>query len=337
MAKVQIPSVVNGILDNKIAVGEPNWYEWLEREDTRTFRYEGNYTARKERVHDKDGYWYAYKSIGGKNVKRYLGMSQSLTLETLNRVDFDTVKRSPKKKPNQVSADTVPTNLPNDSLSSLGKELSKLRSLVATVVERLEVLEGQSIKPTHADTISSKPTVLTDGNATPLIVLPTDIGKHLEEKDAIIASLSAECANLRQQLEQTELERKSAESVSIPTDYLTCDLPTHLTIAPNLLSELEQAREAIANLQEQLDTARQQARDANEKLVEAQQVREALQKQLAAATDDRKNGEVASSREEVERELPSDAVLLNRLKGKLPKSKANLRDVEALLGLLSGD
>lgn len=64
-------------------VGTPEWSMWVE--DATSFYFEdetGSYTAQKQ--HHRRGYfWYAYKRVGGKLHKLYLGMRENLTPATL--------------------------------------------------------------------------------------------------------------------------------------------------------------------------------------------------------------------------------------------------------------
>lgn len=73
-----------------IPVGSPAWYAWLNDEQTVSFAYRsacGGFTARRER--QRNGwYWYAYRRIGGKLYKRYLGRASDLSAERLHRVDM---------------------------------------------------------------------------------------------------------------------------------------------------------------------------------------------------------------------------------------------------------
>lgn len=73
-----------------IPVGSPAWHAWLNDEQPVSFVYRsarGGFTARRER--QRNGwYWYAYRRIGGKLHKRYLGRTSDLSAERLHRVDM---------------------------------------------------------------------------------------------------------------------------------------------------------------------------------------------------------------------------------------------------------
>jgi LuxR family transcriptional regulator, maltose regulon positive regulatory protein len=69
-----------------ITVDTPAWYTWLEHATTFAFRSSsGRFTARKERQARGGGYWKAYRTSHGTLHRAYLGKSQDLTLERLNR------------------------------------------------------------------------------------------------------------------------------------------------------------------------------------------------------------------------------------------------------------
>ena len=71
---------------------DPAWPAWLETASA--FYYEawtdGSFSARSQKAHDQDGtpgaYWYAYKRVKGKLLKRYLGTGRALTRERLDAV-----------------------------------------------------------------------------------------------------------------------------------------------------------------------------------------------------------------------------------------------------------
>lgn len=66
----------------------PGWWEWLDREGTRVFRFtgfQGRFTARRENKHEK-WYWYAYRKYRSILVKAYLDKSEELTGQRLEMV-----------------------------------------------------------------------------------------------------------------------------------------------------------------------------------------------------------------------------------------------------------
>ena len=73
--------------DQRIAVGTPEWYAWLEEVSKFTFVNElGTFTARKKAGQHNSAYWMAYCKRHGKSYRAYLGKSPHVTLERLNAV-----------------------------------------------------------------------------------------------------------------------------------------------------------------------------------------------------------------------------------------------------------
>lgn len=69
-----------------IAVGSPAWHVWLDADATRSFVYETaeeRLSARRERQRNSR-YWYAYRRVGGRLRKVYLGRAQDLGREQLD-------------------------------------------------------------------------------------------------------------------------------------------------------------------------------------------------------------------------------------------------------------
>ncbi|HEX6552282.1 MAG TPA: LuxR C-terminal-related transcriptional regulator [Ktedonobacteraceae bacterium] len=73
--------------DERLQVGTPAWYAWLNTARTFAFRSAlGTFTARKEQASNKRGgwYWRAYRKRDGTLHRAYLGKSEELTLDRLN-------------------------------------------------------------------------------------------------------------------------------------------------------------------------------------------------------------------------------------------------------------
>src|ERR671911_1630409 len=92
----RIPQVADGVLHvlessggPEIAVASPSWIAWLTDPATRSFSFRGSsgrYTARKEHRSRGGEYWVAYRKLGGKLHKAYLGKAQDVTLARLEDV-----------------------------------------------------------------------------------------------------------------------------------------------------------------------------------------------------------------------------------------------------------
>jgi LuxR family maltose regulon positive regulatory protein len=75
--------------EQELTVGTPAWFAWLETASTFSFvSEEGLFTARHERSGKPRGgrYWKAYRKQHGKLSSRYLGKSETLSLERLRTV-----------------------------------------------------------------------------------------------------------------------------------------------------------------------------------------------------------------------------------------------------------
>lgn len=62
--------------------------DWLEQVTSFSFhgRWSVHYTVRKQKVQRGSNYWYAYRRLHGRIVKRYLGKTTDLTLARLEEV-----------------------------------------------------------------------------------------------------------------------------------------------------------------------------------------------------------------------------------------------------------
>ncbi|MGZ6365551.1 MAG: LuxR C-terminal-related transcriptional regulator [Ktedonobacteraceae bacterium] len=66
---------------------EPEWFEWLDTVSSFTFSGKlEQFTVRKESRQWGDRYWYAYRRVGSKLTKKYLGRTTDLTLTRLEEI-----------------------------------------------------------------------------------------------------------------------------------------------------------------------------------------------------------------------------------------------------------
>lgn len=82
------PSVQNGLLQigtTCLRIETPEWFAWLAESGRFSYCGEnGKFTAQSE-VRRRQSYWYAYRRSGGKLSKIYLGRTEELTFERLER------------------------------------------------------------------------------------------------------------------------------------------------------------------------------------------------------------------------------------------------------------
>ncbi|GCE30033.1 LuxR family transcriptional regulator [Dictyobacter alpinus] len=115
--------------------------DWLEAHSSFSFhsRQGAHYTIRKQRGQRGGSYWYAYRRLCGRLVKRYLGKEASLTFARLEEVAYS-LEHAPERQPIQTEPAHLPTReatpaLPADAHPLLLSRLSQPR-LPAFLLER---------------------------------------------------------------------------------------------------------------------------------------------------------------------------------------------------------
>lgn len=163
-----------GATPSILVVGSEAWYAWLAGATMFTYASaEGHYTARKERFQRGGWYWKAYRSVGGKLYRSYLGKSEALDLARLanavNALNEQATSRTEKKlwllEP-EINGSIAQTKTPRHRRT--GRELNsnftlliaKLRipSLPLTLVSRPRLIEW-------LDQAAKHPVVLVAGPA----------------------------------------------------------------------------------------------------------------------------------------------------------------------------
>jgi LuxR family transcriptional regulator, maltose regulon positive regulatory protein len=90
-ANKSTPVVKSGILysedeNNGLRIDSPEWFAWVKNGATFYFEDRGlTYTARAEKRRQGLS-WYAFKKVGGKLHKRYIGRCEGLSRERLDDV-----------------------------------------------------------------------------------------------------------------------------------------------------------------------------------------------------------------------------------------------------------
>lgn len=103
---------------SSITLESPTWFAWLESISSFAFRSRSGvyYTVRKEQIQRNGPYWYGYRSLHGRTVKRYVGRTAALSLARLEEVALR-------------FTDTVPSHI---ALSSQPSSLSPSAPLLAS-------------------------------------------------------------------------------------------------------------------------------------------------------------------------------------------------------------
>ena len=92
-----------------ITVGTATWFAWLEEATAFSFTSpSGSFSARKERRSRGGWYWKAYRTANGSLQRAYLGKTQELTLDKLQRAAVTLATASPPADPQPVAPPLVP-------------------------------------------------------------------------------------------------------------------------------------------------------------------------------------------------------------------------------------
>lgn len=164
MSKLQY-SVKDGILKlpngKCIEVGTWDWFQWLGSSDANSFRFETdygckNYTARREELKSGE-FWYAYKKIGGKLHKRYMGILEELGLERLESIAYKLLEpTTPRQK------QELPKSVGNSDVGELRETVEEMRrnafkreSVVEQLIEQKVRLQNE-LKELHTSVGNSQ-------------------------------------------------------------------------------------------------------------------------------------------------------------------------------------
>jgi predicted ATPase/DNA-binding CsgD family transcriptional regulator len=151
----------HGGQDERLQVGTPAWYDWLNSARTFAFRSAlGTFTARKEPASNKRGgeYWRAYRKHEGTLHRVYLGKSEELTLERLNSAAVSLVSQQAATEDEREPGRPVqfqPMEVPDDRR----KTLERLPSHASLLPQPLTSLIGREREVAAACTLLARPEV----------------------------------------------------------------------------------------------------------------------------------------------------------------------------------
>lgn len=146
-----------------VELDSDTWFFWLKEPDVKSFHYEseaGKFTARKEqRSTSTNEYWYAYRKIGGKLRKVYLGAMDELTGNRLEQVakeisqpswEFYSSRRSYTTKKNKSCVTEVAekqsyTTDNKPSCVTFNSEVEELRAELENLRSQLAAMEQEKI------------------------------------------------------------------------------------------------------------------------------------------------------------------------------------------------
>lgn len=107
---------------DRLQPGTDAWRAWLETAGPTTFRFvgtRGTFSARREAKADR-GYWYAYRKLGGRLAKAYLGRSEDLTCDRLESVAAQLARRASATPDEEVPASPT-SHVPRSPNTLIGR------------------------------------------------------------------------------------------------------------------------------------------------------------------------------------------------------------------------
>lgn len=349
MGKKQLPVLLERILGladgSVIEVDTPEWQQWLDNSENRSFRFDDladSYTCRKEKVRGQDGYWYAYRSVLGKTRSKYVGKTDSLTYEKLKAVDFDAATKLPKPLPSEVG-NTVNYSVGNELGNVPGDDV---RVMIEAIHQRLEALEkrlGKTDSLEASEASRQLPTELS--NELPSSVGNEEVVRLLNEVAALKTErdiLDQECDRLSQKVGDLDLEKQTLAEELRQARVELGELASLRTENEKLKQQLEdeshqRLRGEIRELEQKLSAKHKQMIDQRDKLwkeiKDLTEQRDTFERNYIHFGKELKELRESLPDEEV-RSLPDAADLLNQLKGKMPKAKTGLKEIEAVLEIL---
>jgi chromosome segregation ATPase len=328
-----IPSVMQGLIETEsgkvFELDSPKGAVWLETIGSFRFEPSGDskpYTVRKE----ASGYWYGCRKVAGKVRKKYIGKSSEISIPKLEEI-AKALEVPPVARVNQVVevAQEVAegtqvvekvAEVAQDRLTALELEVANLRKALEALQEALpgKLNSGDSTElPKVSSEVDSKVLEKLQNNLGNLKAenetLKADYAQLLESSTVVANKLREQVQRLRSQLEQERADREEVEAE-------LSELKQKSAISSKELEDIDLLKERNHQLRLKIEAERE---ESTEKILR-------LESQLASAQTGNEKSAVAS-------ELPEAADLLNQLKGRRKKSRADLADIDALLGLLAAE
>jgi chromosome segregation ATPase len=356
-----IPSVVQGLIETKdgkvFELNSPRGVAWVEAIGSFRFEPAGDakpYTVRKE----ASGYWYGCRKVAGKVRKKYIGKTSEVSTAKLEEI-AEALEVPPVPRVNKVAevAQEVTQNtqvaekvaeVAQDRLTALELEVANLRKALEALQEALpgksEAGDSEELPKVDSKVVEELQNKLSNLKAENE-KLRVDYGALLESNTVITKKLDQEVQKLRSQLEQERADREEVETQlsnrEKQIEKLRSELATQGERTPQhkLYVEIEElkernrlliikSREERQALQEKISVLEYRDESQSRRLTEKQNRLDELEVLLEGELSDLRQKSAAA------RELPEAADLLNQLKAKRKKSKADLADLEVILEIL---
>ena len=325
---MRIASVVQGLIETEggkvFELDSPKGSAWVE--SVTSFRYVPTgankpYTVRQETKKGGD-YWYGYRKVAGKLHKKYMGKSSELSTAKLEEI-AEALNTPQQPRVTQVTdAVTQVTEVNNQRVTETvtdrdtAERVTALELQFQALQESLEEL--RSVLLGKSEGLSNSSELLNPDRVTE---------KGLQKE---LSNLTGELQEENQRL-LIELGNLTAENQKVRADYAKLlESSTHIT---------NKLREEVQELRSQLEQERAYKKDVEE----CWDKEESLNQTRAELVDREKDLAVAlaevldlKQKSAPGVALPEAAELLNQLKARRKKSKADLADLETILEILEG-
>jgi chromosome segregation ATPase len=292
-----IPSVIQGTVEVEGKVFEldsPKGSAWLE--SATSFRYEASGDGKPCTIRrEPSGYWYGCRKVAGKVRKKYIGKSSEINTAKLEEIA------------KALEVPSVPRVAQVAEVAQVATQVAEVAQGVAQVAQdRLATLELEVANLRKALEALQKalPEKSEAGDSGELPKVDSEVAEELQNE---LSNLKAENEHLRQKLIES---RDTVETLTWGAEALKEQLEVAQAENQRLHNNLGNSQAEVTELRSQFATERTD--------------REKIESELS----DLKQKSATVS------ELPEAADLLNQLKAKRKKSKADLADLEAILEIL---
>jgi chromosome segregation ATPase len=344
-----IPSVIQGTVevDGKVfELDSPKGAVWVETIGSFRFEPSGNgkpCTVRRE----PSGYWYGCRKVAGKVRKKYIGKSSEVSTAKLEEI-AEALEVSPIAQASKVAevaqvaeevaqavqvaeevaqAVQVAEGVAQDRLTALELEVANLRKALEALEEKLpgksELGDSAELPNANIEVAERFQNELSNLKAENE-KLRADYDALLESSTVVTKKLDQEVQELRSQLEKERADREEVEAQLTPQHKLYAEIEDLKERNRLLIIKSREERQA---LQEKVSALEYRDKSQSQRLAEKQNRLDELEATIELTGLEQKSATA-------DKDLPEAADLLNQLKSKRKKSKADLADLEVILEIL---
>lgn len=311
-----IPSLVQGMIeteDGKVfELDSPKGSAWLE--SIGSFRFESSSGSKPYTVRKESGiYWYGCRKVAGKVRKKYIGKSSEVTVAKLEKI-AEALEIPPIPKPNKVTeVAEVAEGVAQQVAEVVQDRLTALELQVANLQKAVEALQ------------EALPGKLESGDSLELPKVDNEVAEELQNE---LGNLKAENENLRADYAKLlESSTHVTNKLRGEVQELQLQIEKEKTRGEEIWEELSDTEQTLAEARAENSELKQTCNEVRSELVDRE-------KELAVAL-----AEVLDLKQKsapVRKDFPDAADMLNQLKTKRKKSKADLADLEFILEILEG-